>query len=178
MILVNLTCGRNPWKRASTEDATFRAYLKDPFFLKTILPLTDEMVVILCRIFELDPSKRITIPELHSLILDCPRFTEDPMLPQYLVRGPPSLEESLQTLNFSPEDLAPEGRPANLNHMLATSPLPSTAKDDDDDSLFRDHDDESIFQDKDHTSSLQDKDPRRIFKDEDDESIFQDGWGH
>ncbi|KAJ6033478.1 hypothetical protein N7499_009751 [Penicillium canescens] len=81
VILVNLTCGRNPWKRASVEDSTFQAYLKDPFFLKTILPLSPEMVCILSRVFERDPSKRITIPELRQLILECPRFTENPMAP-------------------------------------------------------------------------------------------------
>ena len=79
VMLVNLTCGRNPWKRASLEDSTFRAYLKDPFFLKSILPLSTEMVCILSRVFERDPSKRITIPELRQLILECPRFTETPM---------------------------------------------------------------------------------------------------
>ncbi|PKY08166.1 negative regulator of sexual conjugation and meiosis [Aspergillus campestris IBT 28561] len=81
VILVNLTCGRNPWKRASPEDSTFRAYLKDPFFLQSILPLSDEMIVILSRIFECDPTKRITIPELRHLILDCPRFTMNPATP-------------------------------------------------------------------------------------------------
>ncbi|CAI7619619.1 unnamed protein product [Penicillium glandicola] len=80
VILVNLTCGRNPWKRASIEDSTFQAYLKDPFFLKTILPLSSEMVSILSRVFELDPIKRISIPELRQLILECPRFTENPMV--------------------------------------------------------------------------------------------------
>lgn len=79
VMLVNLTCGRNPWKRASLEDSTFRAYLKDPFFLKTILPLSTEMVYILSRVFERDPAKRITIPELRQLILECPRFTETPL---------------------------------------------------------------------------------------------------
>lgn len=78
-MLVNLTCGRNPWKRASLEDPTFRAYLKDPFFLKSILPLSTEMVCILSRVFERDPAKRISIPELRQLILECPRFTETPM---------------------------------------------------------------------------------------------------
>jgi hypothetical protein len=34
-----------------------------------------ELNVILRRIFECDPVKRITIPELRRLILDCPRFT-------------------------------------------------------------------------------------------------------
>lgn len=79
VILVNLTCGRNPWKRASLEDSTFQAYLKDPFFLQSILPLSDEMTCILSRVFECDPRKRITIPDLRSLILDCPRFTEVPV---------------------------------------------------------------------------------------------------
>lgn len=63
------------------EDSTFRAYLKDPFFLKSILPLSTEMVCILSRVFERDPAKRITIPELRQLILECPRFTETPMAP-------------------------------------------------------------------------------------------------
>ncbi|PYH89825.1 Pkinase-domain-containing protein [Aspergillus ellipticus CBS 707.79] len=81
VILVNLTCGRNPWKRASIEDSTFRAYLKDPYFLKSILPLSDEMICILNRIFECDPSKRITIPELRQLILECPQFTLNPVQP-------------------------------------------------------------------------------------------------
>ncbi|OKL62662.1 hypothetical protein UA08_01633 [Talaromyces atroroseus] len=75
VILVNLTCGRNPWKRASTEDTTFRAYLKDPEFLRSILPVSPELNVILHRIFECDPYKRITIPDLRRLIVECPRFT-------------------------------------------------------------------------------------------------------
>ncbi|KAI9792112.1 MAG: hypothetical protein M1833_001260 [Piccolia ochrophora] len=75
VVLVNLTCGRNPWKRASTEDSTFRAYLKDPRFLQSILPLSPELDSILRRIFECDPLKRISIPELRERIIHCTRFT-------------------------------------------------------------------------------------------------------
>lgn len=78
VVLVNLTCGRNPWKRASAEDSTFRAYLRDPNFLSSILPLSPELDAILRRIFECDPLKRITIPELRELIIRCPRFTARP----------------------------------------------------------------------------------------------------
>lgn len=82
IILVNLTCGRNPWKRASIEDSTFRAYLKNPKFLSSILPLSSELDSILRRIFECDPRKRIGIPELRELVLRCPRFTKrSPMSP-------------------------------------------------------------------------------------------------
>ena len=75
VILVNLTCGRNPWKRASVEDSTFRAYFRDPNFLRKILPLSPELDSILRRIFECNPARRITIPELRELIIACPRFT-------------------------------------------------------------------------------------------------------
>lgn len=72
---MNLTCGRNPWKRASFDDSTFRAYMKDPKFLRTILPISPELDSIMRRIFEFNPVKRITIPELRDLIMRCPRFT-------------------------------------------------------------------------------------------------------
>jgi len=74
-MLVNLTCGRNPWKKASPDDSTFRAFLKDPNFLSSILPLAPELNMILRRIFECDPQQRISLAELRDLILACPRFT-------------------------------------------------------------------------------------------------------
>lgn len=75
MILVNLTCGRNPWKKASPDDSTFRAFLKDPNFLTSILPVAPELNLILRRIFECDPQRRISLADLRELILACPRFT-------------------------------------------------------------------------------------------------------
>lgn len=76
VILVNLTCGRNPWKSASPKDSTFRAYMEDRHFLKTILPLSDELNDILGMIFELDPTKRIKLDELRQRILNCHQFTK------------------------------------------------------------------------------------------------------
>lgn len=75
VILVNLTCGRNPWKRASVDDSTFRAYMKDRSFLKSILPLSDEMDRILGRIFDCNPAQRITLAELRQEILYCSQLT-------------------------------------------------------------------------------------------------------
>lgn len=73
--MVNLTCGRNPWKRASSEDSTFRAFMKDPKFLRTILPISLELDAILRRVFDFNPAKRATIPELRQMILNCSAFT-------------------------------------------------------------------------------------------------------
>jgi hypothetical protein len=75
VVLVNLCAGRNPWKRASTEDSTFRAFLKDPNFLRTILPITQQLNDILRRVFECDPRRRVGLLKLRELILACPQLT-------------------------------------------------------------------------------------------------------
>ncbi|KAF2165723.1 hypothetical protein M409DRAFT_67085 [Zasmidium cellare ATCC 36951] len=75
VILVNLTCGRNPWKRASMDDSTFRAFMRDRNFLQSILPISDELNCILQRIFEVNPHRRITLEELRDFIIRCPRLT-------------------------------------------------------------------------------------------------------
>lgn len=104
---MNLTCGRNPWKRASIEDNTFRAYLNDPDFLRTILPISAELNAILKRIFEYDPAKRITIPELRRLILECPRFTTsaakkpEQLAPYVYCRYPPVPPADLANAQYS-----------------------------------------------------------------------------
>lgn len=78
VILVNLTCGRNPWKKASYEDPTYRAYVNDRKFLKSILPLSESLGRILERIFEVNPDRRITLPDLRKEILACKKFTTSP----------------------------------------------------------------------------------------------------
>lgn len=89
VILVNLTCGRNPWKRASLEDSTFKAFTQDRNFLKTILPISDELNYILQRIFEIDPVRRISLAELRDLIVRSSRLSLSctapslPPTPQY-----------------------------------------------------------------------------------------------
>lgn len=75
VILVNLTCGRNPWKRASMEDETYKAYIADRSFLKSILPIAPKCNMILRAIFNPDPTERITIPELRRAIMSCSVFT-------------------------------------------------------------------------------------------------------
>lgn len=75
VILVNLTCGRNPWRQASHHDDTFRAFVKDPEFLPNILPVSYACNQILKRIFSLNPQTRISLPELRIAIRAVNRFT-------------------------------------------------------------------------------------------------------
>ncbi|PLW29440.1 hypothetical protein PCASD_18402 [Puccinia coronata f. sp. avenae] len=74
VILVNLTCGRNPWKQACPSDETFRAYLANPDFLRSILPVSEACNSILKRIFSLNPVARISLEELKTEISEIKTF--------------------------------------------------------------------------------------------------------
>ena len=113
VILVNLTCGRNPWKRACYEDSTFRAFMRDPNFLKSILPLTSGLNAILSRIFEVDPSKRCTISELKEMILSCDRLTT--LSPVTHCYSPPS--------PYSPVDCARDAAFGNFCQQEPIHPI-------------------------------------------------------
>ena len=66
IILLNLITGRNPWKSASADDCTFQAYLKDPHhFLPTVLPISEEVNLLLTRALQVDWRRRITLREMR-----------------------------------------------------------------------------------------------------------------
>lgn len=75
VILVNLTCGRNPWKQACPTDETFRAYLQNPDFLRSILPISTPCNELLKRIFALNPLARISLAELKAEVISMSTFT-------------------------------------------------------------------------------------------------------
>jgi len=138
VILVNLCCGRNPWKRASAEDSTFRAFLKDAQFLRSILPLSPELNSILRRIFECDPHKRITLPELRRLIVECPRFTVlSPCTFSVLPTSPrPSyqyVKEPFDSVSYVHFPSPPSAEPIDVEYSL--SGVSDASLSDDDSSL-------------------------------------------
>lgn len=77
VILVNLVCGRNPWRCASPTDESFTTFLREPSFLRKILPISQACLDILCQVFTFDPASRITTDRLRELILDIDSFTDD-----------------------------------------------------------------------------------------------------
>lgn len=140
VILVNLTCGRNPWKQASYQDSTYRAYTSSRDFLKTILPLSDELNDILGRIFNPNPAHRITLPELRRRILACHQFTIPPMstiAPPTPPASPDHLPEYVSHEDAIIEDydfdspLSPASSSSDDEGSLTSSV--STIDDDDDD---------------------------------------------
>jgi len=125
---VNLCCGRNPWKRASAEDSTFRAFLKDPQFLRSILPLSPELNSILRRIFECDPHQRITLPELRRLIVECPRFTV--LAPCTYTVSPTPPRQPFDSSNYGHYPSPPSAEPIEVEYSLSTVSDASLSDDD------------------------------------------------
>lgn len=124
VILVNLACGRNPWKQASSEDATYRAFLKDRSFLKTILPISDELNHLLARVFERDPQKRLNIQELRREIEHLPRFGSAPTPTSTPPLSPcvsihPEVYHAVASMNL--RTLAPSGA-SHLDSTFTESP--------------------------------------------------------
>lgn len=126
VILVNLTCGRNPWKQASYQDSTYRAYAGDARFLKNILPVSEELNDILGRIFNPTPEQRITLPELREMIKACSQFTVPPMS---TLPTPPASPDHLPRYVNNSED-------AIIDDYEFDSPLsPASSNSDDEGSL-------------------------------------------
>ncbi|KAI8983881.1 kinase-like domain-containing protein [Pilobolus umbonatus] len=91
IILFNLVSGRNPWKQSNLEDKEFVKYVRKPrqFFRRILPTISKSLNRILLRIFCLDPSKRIKLPELRSMIVRCKSFGMDNMLSNNILDTPP-----------------------------------------------------------------------------------------
>ncbi|KAF8316218.1 kinase-like domain-containing protein, partial [Cantharellus anzutake] len=74
VILMNLCYGRNPWARADLLDETFRAFLSDPNYLASILPIPPAVNSILKGLFALNPGCRMTLDQLRTAILKVDHF--------------------------------------------------------------------------------------------------------
>ncbi|KAF8949763.1 hypothetical protein BGZ46_004958 [Entomortierella lignicola] len=74
VILINLVFGRNPWKQAWLKDETFAAYAENNDFLKTILPMSDELNEIVKSVFCLNPKMRTSLFDLATRVEACSSF--------------------------------------------------------------------------------------------------------
>lgn len=110
VILINLTAGRNPWRQATMKDQAFASYVKRPQgFFKRILPcISDELNDLLLRIFCLDPSRRISLPELRLRIQYIRSFTATnekknaSIPPRVIAKLPVEVEEAKPSRSSAP----------------------------------------------------------------------------
>ncbi|KAL2708788.1 Serine/threonine-protein kinase SKS1 [Kluyveromyces marxianus] len=76
IILINLTCIRNPWLKAHQKhDNTFKYFINDARVLTKILPLSEDLFNILNSILQVDPTKRTDLISLIKAVSKCEHFT-------------------------------------------------------------------------------------------------------
>ncbi|EMD38812.1 hypothetical protein CERSUDRAFT_133354, partial [Gelatoporia subvermispora B] len=68
VILINMIASCFPWGNAVVEDAGFKAFLDDPHSLYDRMPISHGLCEILERVFDVNPSERMTIPELRRAV--------------------------------------------------------------------------------------------------------------
>ncbi|KAI0920801.1 hypothetical protein AcW1_005025 [Taiwanofungus camphoratus] len=109
VILTNMITGRSPWHSASPKNDTgFRAYMREgPSYLHRVLAVSQPASEILGRIFELDPSKRITINQLRVAIRECDTFFRD---------APDAMRATLSPVTVVPEEVVQEADIADCCH--------------------------------------------------------------
>lgn len=99
VILLNLTCGRNPWKKANPYvDNSFRTFLHDRLFLMKIMPVSAPLNSFLLNLFHLAPSKRYSLFDLYHFVYTAKSFSQSPtqkrpkqlLPPLDIIGNPPS----------------------------------------------------------------------------------------
>ncbi|WRT65228.1 uncharacterized protein IL334_002171 [Kwoniella shivajii] len=115
VILVNLVCGRNPWRIASPSDESFNSFLNDPTFLRRILPISSQCLFVLQQIFTIDPAERISLAALRKLVLEVETFSmgeEELRYAHYAAQNPSNVStpqyqsvDALMPVQEIPEEL-------------------------------------------------------------------------
>ena len=111
------------------------AFTRDPQYLKTILPLSDELTDILKMIFTRDPDHRITLSELKARISRCNSFSLQPQHPDEYADEEPIEDfdsDSDASMSADPSDTDSESRCSSDSGSLTSSSSTISDLDDND----------------------------------------------
>ncbi|CAI4928818.1 CGH_3_HP_G0031320.mRNA.1.CDS.1 [Saccharomyces cerevisiae] len=109
IILINLTCIRNPWLKADkTEDNTYYYFTKDPNILKQILPLSDDFYSLLSKILQVNPKNRMSLQELMKEVSSITSFTNEGPLSKVPPLSKSVYEKFVSPVDNTNENLSPK----------------------------------------------------------------------
>lgn len=77
-ILSYMISGRHPWRVAATTDESFKAFLRNPNYLRTILPLSEKANLLLRHIFTRKEKNRISLEYLRQMVEEIDSFFMSP----------------------------------------------------------------------------------------------------
>ena len=109
IILIHLTCIRNPWLKADkTEDNTYYYFTKDPNILKQILPLSDDFYSLLSKILQVNPKNRMSLQELMKEVSSITSFTNEGPLSKVPPLSKSVYEKFVSPVDNTNENLSPK----------------------------------------------------------------------
>lgn len=73
IILISIITGHNPWHQAVEADVCYRAYIRDPMFLRNSMPISSEALDVLKRIFA-PAHDRVTLDFLRLYVIGVDKF--------------------------------------------------------------------------------------------------------
>ncbi|KAJ3553379.1 hypothetical protein NM688_g3644 [Phlebia brevispora] len=104
--MINMLAGRMPWGEATRRDRAFMKHMRDPGYLRQILPISKEADSILQKIFCANEEDTITLPHLRQLVKDVRTFW---MSEEEVARVGPSLRFVPKAYLFDDSDMSEEG---------------------------------------------------------------------
>jgi hypothetical protein len=100
------------------KDETFRAFVQNPDFLRTILPISLELNDLLKRIFKLDPEERISLSQVLTAVAQMTTFT----MSEHELR---LAHAAAQSANDLTKNL---GDPVTYQHFISIEPPLNTSR--------------------------------------------------
>lgn len=114
ILIINLTCTRNPWSKASVlDDRAFAHYNKNSSVLLKILPISDDLYQLLDQILKINPLERISYTSICDQFLNLQSFTKEGPLSNF---G----EDTASTINSGFVDAVPYASSTSSSNV--TSP--------------------------------------------------------
>lgn len=130
VILLNLTCGRNPWKKANPYvDNSFRTFLHDRLFLMKIMPIGGPLNNFLLNLFHLAPSRRYSLFDLYHFVYTADSFS--------IAAPQPSKQQLLPPLDICEPPQTYTKRKRQPSHPKCSGLLTPPTTFDDDDCMFK-----------------------------------------
>lgn len=143
IILINLTCIRNPWLKADkAEDNTYYYFTKDPNILKQILPLSDDFYSLVSKILQVNPTNRMSLQEVMKEVSSITSFTNEGPLSKV-----PPLSKSVYEKFTSPVDNtsrnSSENQYAYVHNSKVGKNLSYTSSSEEEDGVKEENDDDN-----------------------------------
>ncbi|KAJ3065585.1 hypothetical protein HDU98_011067 [Podochytrium sp. JEL0797] len=123
ILLVNLLFSKNPWFEATMEDPIFSIYVTTrPDILRHHFKISEEFDAILHRVFNLDPAKRLALPDFKRLVNALPTFLEEDLENSVPQSVPESTEAVAAAQQHQP--IPPSDRQTPVSPDAVAPPLP------------------------------------------------------